>query len=463
MTTEASTSNADECVDPDCVERVRRLRKINSALMDRVERSIDHQGNAFSLFQTAINLEGQVRRRTEELLTTLNTLEEANAELISAKDQAEQANQSKTRFLAAASHDVMQPLNAAMLLMSTLSDLQTSNEAGALAAQVQRSLHTVEELLGTLMDISRLDAGVVDPVLEEIDLAALLRSLQSDFTPLAEQRGIELRLRLQNLHVISDRTMLRRVLQNIVSNAIRYTPTGGVLVACRPRGDTCRIDVVDTGIGIAPDQSAIIFEEFHRGATDIPIAAGETCTGLGLSIVKRMCQRLDHQLGFYSREGKGTWFHVELPISASRKRAEYTQPEQRRSIDHSRQQGMLDCRILLIENDPDVLNAMQRLLENWHCDVRDTTQPQDALAIATNDWQPDVVIADQQLDHHQLGLDTILALRQQLKRSVPAVIVTANPTPELRQQASREDIELMAKPVRPAQLRALLTHVTATG
>ena len=197
------------------IDDIERLRRINQALMSRVEQSMDQQGNAFSLFQTAINLEGRIRARTEELRATLRRLEKTNQDLVQAKEAAEIANLSKTRFLAAASHDVLQPLNAARLSVSALSDIQTSGEGQTLARQVERSLETMEELLRTLLDISKLDAGVVRPEIRQVPLDTLFQSLQSDFAPLAERKGLRLRFRPTRLAVLSDQGMYRRILQNI--------------------------------------------------------------------------------------------------------------------------------------------------------------------------------------------------------------------------------------------------------
>ncbi|RUZ78893.1 hybrid sensor histidine kinase/response regulator, partial [Mesorhizobium sp. M7A.F.Ca.CA.001.14.1.1] len=205
------------------INDLEKLKKINAALVSRVERSMDQQGNAFSLFQTTISLENRVRTRTEELHSTLRRLEQSNIDLSAAKENAELANLSKTRFLAAASHDVLQPLNAAHLSVSALAEVQTSDEGKKLVRQVERSLETMEDLLRTLLDISKLDAGVVQPDISDVSLEALFSSLRSDFLPVAEMKGLSLKFRPVHAVVRSDRTLLRRILQNILSNALGYT------------------------------------------------------------------------------------------------------------------------------------------------------------------------------------------------------------------------------------------------
>jgi signal transduction histidine kinase len=285
----------------DDIDDIDRLKRINAALISRVERSMDQQGNAFSLFQTAINLEGRVRKHTDELRGALRRLEQSNLDLVGAKESAELANLSKTRFLAAASHDVLQPLNAAHLSVSALSDLQTTAEGRHLVGQVERALETMEDLLRTLLDISKLDAGVVRPEIADVPLEPLFQSLMSDFQPLAAKKGLDLRFRSTDLAVRTDRSMFRRILQNVVSNALRYTERGGVLVAARSRGDRILVNVVDTGTGIPPDQHQAVYEEFHRGANALDGDRHGGGLGLGLSIVRRMVDALSHQIAFTSR------------------------------------------------------------------------------------------------------------------------------------------------------------------
>ena len=294
------------------IDDVERLKRINDALINRVERAMDQQRNAFSLFQTAIALEGQVRQRTDELTSTLRNLEKTNAELARQKEISERADQSKTRFLAAASHDVLQPLHAAQLTMSALYDLQESERGRAMVMQVERSLDTMNELLHTLLDISRLDAGVMVPDPAAVPLVPVVESLLSDLRPIAEAKGLRLQTSITGDHVRSDRTMLRRALQNLISNAIRYTDRGGVLIGTRRRGNMVAIEVVDTGCGIPLDQRELIFDEFHRG----PVAKGRTsrdddcALGLGLSIVRRLVTALGHDLSLTSEVGKGSRFRI---------------------------------------------------------------------------------------------------------------------------------------------------------
>jgi two-component system, sensor histidine kinase len=436
-----------------------RLRRINQALVSRVERSMDQQGNAFTLFQTAINLEGRIKAHTEELRSTLRRLEQSNLELVAAKENAERANQSKTRFLAAASHDVLQPLNAAHLSMSALADLQTTEEGRKLVRQVERSLETMDDLLRTLLDISKLDAGVVRPDVTSVAVEPLFAALRSDFHPLADKRGLRLSIRPATVSVRSDRILLSRILQNIVSNAVRYTTTGGVLVGARSRGATVLIDVADTGCGIPEDERNAIYEEFHRG----PLAArGELSgggLGLGLSIVKRMVDALGHGISFRSVVARGTVFRLELAAAAVPRTEPGSLPAE---PDRPRGYGLFGTRVLLIDDDPQVLEAMCVLLERWQCNVRAAATPKEALNhLEDAAWLPDIIIADQHLDRGELGSDVVNRARARLQRDVPALIITADASDDMQRIARTVGAELMYKPVQPAQLRALLAHLLA--
>lgn len=441
------------------INDIERLKRINAALIGRVERSMDQQGNAFSLFQTAINLENRIKSRTEELNAAMRSLEQTNVDLVAAKDSAERANISKTRFLAAASHDVLQPLNAAHLSISALADMQETPQAQQLARQVERSLTTMEELLRTLLDISKLDAGVVKAELAETPLNALFLSLKSDFQPLADKKGLKLRFKPTTAAAVTDSAMLRRTLQNIISNALRYTQNGGVLVAIRRRGGVDGIEVWDTGCGIADDKSERVFEEFYRGVAVHDGGLSGHGLGLGLSIVQRMVEALGYRIGFRSRIGNGTVFRIDLPRGTLvPAHIETTQPDVERTPGY----GLFGARVLLVENDAMTLAAMTLMLESWRCDVRlASTATQAMLAINDTDWVPDIIIADQHLDDGDLGTALVHEVREHLLRPVPALLVTADTNLAVTAAAKASGIELMSKPVKPAQVRALLAHLLA--
>jgi signal transduction histidine kinase len=443
----------------DGIADTERLRRINQALVGRVERSMDQQANAFSLFQTAINLENRIRARTDELRSTLRRLEQSNHELALAKESAEEANLSKTRFLAAASHDVLQPLNAAHLSISALADLQTSDDGRRLAAQVSRALETMEDVLRTLLDISKLDAGVVRPEISDVELQPLFRSLVSDFAPLAVQKGLQLRFRTTDAVIRTDRMLYRRVLQNIISNALRYTVKGGVIVGVRRKAGKTVVAIADTGIGIPQEQYEAVYEEFQRGRNAGEVERSSGGLGLGLAIVRRLISALGHDISFTSRLGKGTVFQVAAMPAAAR---HVRRALPIRILETPRFYGLYGVRVLLVEDDAAVLEAMSSLLERWHCSVRVASSTREALeCLGDTDWVPDLIIADQHLDDGDLGSITIGEARQYLNRAVPSLIVTADPSEALAIAARQSGIELMRKPVKPAELRALMAHLLA--
>lgn len=441
------------------IDDLGRLKSINRALMNRVESAMDQQGNAFSLFQTAINLESQVKRRTDELTATLRNLERTNIALSAAKEASEEADRSKTRFLAAASHDVLQPLNAAILSMSALADLQTTDQGRNLVMQVERSLETMNELLGTLLDISKLDAGVVRPTFGAVSVMAMFDSLMSDFAPIADQKGLRLRFLQTDCVVRSDKTMLRRILQNLISNGLRYTRSGGVVVGAITREDCVDIQVADTGCGIPEDQFHRVFEEFHRGRLPGGVEDGNPAgLGLGLSIVRRMVMALGHEIRFSSREGKGTRFHITAQRVGTSRRvgSGYSGAV----APASPPRGLSGRKVLLIENDTSVMEAMCSLLGSWGCQVMAANGGHEAADILHDtDATPDIIIADQQLDHGELGTNVVENILYYTGRTIPALIVTADPSEYVQRKVVQAGFDLMLKPVKPAQLRALMMHI----
>ena len=428
----------------------------------RVERSTDSQGTAFSLFQTAIGLEAQVRRRTQELTATLADLELSNRELKQARDIAVDANRSKTPLSSPPpATTCCNRSTRALLLMSSLETVQTNAEGRRLCRQVERSLGTMDSLLRTLLYMSRLDAGDVKPQWQSVSLDALFASLASDFEPTAHQRGLELRVRASGLHVRSDPTMLRRLLQNIVTNALRYTERGGVLLVAGRRGGEVHVRVADTGIGIARDRFEDIFVEFDRcgspaAGDDEDVSAG---FGLGLAIVERMARTLEHEITLNSRLGHGSCFGLTMPY------AREPAPRGERHPAHAFGEGvsatnLTDARILVIENDLVALQALEALLRQWGCRLRLASSTAEAAsAITGGAWLPDIIVADQHLDGKDRGTATVRMIRRKVDQEIPAIIVTAAPSPALIRAVRRAGLELMAKPLKPAQLRALLMHL----
>lgn len=447
--------------DEDLERRITKLARINAALMQRVERSMDQQANAYSLFQTAIGLESQVRIRTEELKSTLSRLEQANAELRAARDTAEQANKMKTRFFTSVSHDLLQPLHAARLSLSALEDCEKTERGRHLGEQVDHALSTIEEFLRTILDLSKLEAGVIKPNLQQVPLAQIFTSLALDLKPIAIQKGLCFRFRATDATVTSDPLMLRRILLNLSANAVHYTEKGNILLAARRRGTDMRIEVWDTGPGIPPSECDRIFEEFQRGVS----ATGHNGQGfgLGLSIMRRMAETLNHPVDLCSKVGHGTCFSISAPyagladVSAKPDHQSHEQSKAARQA-----YGFNGAKILVIDNEPTVLDAMQALLSNWSCDSRVALrlEPMRKLAIdGDNPFKPDLILADYHLDNCDCGLDAVRLLRERWGRNLPAIIITANHSTEIAELARNAGCELLCKPLKPAELRTLMMHL----
>lgn len=433
-----------------------RLRQIIKALMYRVEQSTDQQSNSFSLFQTAIALEGQVRRRTTELTHALHRLEAANDELAEQKEVSERANRSKTQFLAAASHDVLQPLHAAQLLLSTLAEMQTTDKAVDLVRQTERSLDTMSELLRKLLDISKIDVGVVVPVLETVSLRPFVEEIAAEFHPIADRFGLQLRVQAEDVAIETDRTMLRSILHNLVSNALRYTDRGSVLISVRNVNNQAIVEVIDTGIGVPDDQRDNIFEEFNRGSQAKSQERNEGA-GLGLAIVARLIDLLGYSITLQSKIGKGSRFSLGLG-NAVVADTTFTGGASGKEIEG--RTGIAGTKVLLVENEPNVVEAMLALLGSWNCNVRAVSSESAALTkLADPEWVPDLIVADQHLDFGELGTNVIREVRRRCSLDLPAIIVTADPTEEVSSVCAELGVELMVKPLKPAQLRALIYHL----
>jgi Na+/proline symporter/signal transduction histidine kinase/CheY-like chemotaxis protein len=386
-------------------------------------------------------LERRVRERTEEL-TRLN------AELVRAKAEAEEANISKTRFVAAASHDILQPLNAARLYVTSLVERQ--GEDAPLVGNIDASLEAVEEIFGALLDISRLDTGAMKPELVGFRIADLLRQLEVEFAPLAREKGLELTFVASSATIRSDRRLLRRLLQNLVSNAIKYTPKGRVLVGCRRHGKRLRIDVYDTGLGIPHSRKRAIFKEFHRLEQGAKVARG---LGLGLSIVDRIGRMLDHKIDVKSNVGRGSHFCVEVPQSLA---VASTQPlREVVTIDRGQLAGTV---VLCIDNEASILDGMEALLGGWGCRVLKAADLDAAIvAVANAQMAPNGLLVDYHLDHSN-GIAAIAELRRRFGADLQAILITADRSPRVREDARAQGIQVLNKPLKPAALRALLAQ-----
>jgi Na+/proline symporter/signal transduction histidine kinase/ActR/RegA family two-component response regulator len=394
-----------------------------------------------ALIEANETLELRVEQRTAELSEAL--VATARAQLA-----AETANVSKTRFLAAASHDLLQPLNAARLFTAALRQHPgLDGEASQLAERIDASFRAAEDLLDALLDTSRLDVGSYRADIGNFALADLFESLRAQFAVLAEQRGLRLRVVPTRLAVRSDPQLLRRIVQNFISNALRYTCSGGVLLGARRVGHEVRIEVWDSGPGIAPEQRARIFGEFQR--LDRPSPWGEKGLGLGLSICDRIAGMLGHRLDLRSQIGHGSGFSVTVP------RVEAT-PPQRRSVQRSGSDEQLPLTVLCLDDDPTILDGMQALLTRWGVDCRVALDVAQA-AQELRRGPIDLILADYHLADGVDGLQALQQLHDASGRLPPTAMITADGSSELKQRARALGYPLLHKPVRPAALRALLT------
>jgi signal transduction histidine kinase len=399
-----------------------------------------------ALEEANVTLERRVKERTEELV-------KLNKEYARAKLEADEANASKTRFLAAASHDIAQPLNAARIYASVLADGAAGSTHSELARNVETSLNAVEEILSALLEMSRLDSGKLKPEISIFPLQDVLHQLKIEFEPVAFAKGLEFDVLPCSLSVSSDRRLLRRVLQNLISNAIKYTVRGRVLVGCRRRGKHVQIVIADTGIGIPANRQKTIFKEFQRLEQGARIERG---LGLGLSIVERIIKVLNLKLDLQSKPGKGSVFTLALeraaPVLAS---SELTLADRPPAAPAS----LTGRRILVIDNEPSILDGMRRLLEGWGCDVTTASDAESAIrALKAAKTLPDVMLVDYHLDEAN-GIDAVLKLRWRYRSSMPAVLITADRSPEVRDRAQRENVEMHNKPINPPALRALLVQM----
>lgn len=361
--------------------------------------------------------------------------------------EAETAQESRSRFLTAVSHDVLQPLNAARLFTSALRESTAPQEQAHLAERVDTALRAAEELLDGLLDVSRLDAGALRPDLSDFDAAELLRELAAQYAPMAAARSIDIRIHAPALPVRSDRRLLRRVLQNFIANALRYTPRGRVVLAARRRGDGIALQVWDTGPGIPEHHMRQIYDEFHR--YEQPFDWDGRGLGLGLSICQRISRLLGHALDARSMPGRGSMFSIVVPRAQSAPVRDHAAA----TVDMQRTLDGL-C-VLCVDNDSDILAGMDALLSRWGVRTVLATTVDDALAKMSQ--RPDVLLVDYHLHDRLDGLDTLDALRAAAGHTIPGALLTADGSDTLGQAARARGYRVLTKPVKPASLRAFLT------
>jgi signal transduction histidine kinase len=399
-------------------------------------------------------LEQRVEERTAELTREVIERRAIEVELINARDTAQDLTKSKTRFLAAASHDVLQPLNAARIFLSLLGSTGLDPRQQNFAGKVDKAFGSVEEVLGTLLDISRYDSGSVEANIVPSSVGEILTTLVAEFQPLADQKQLRLRFRPSSLFAMSDARLLRQIIQNLISNAIRYTVKGGVLIGARRRGRMISIEVWDSGPGIPEDKQDFIFEEFRRLGQDQPDAPKGA--GLGLAIVRRIARLLDHKIAITSRLGQGSRFAIEVPFCASPEREMKPKAEvERLPVD------LASFTAIVIENDLVILEGMLELLQERGMRAIPAVSAGEALeTLQSLEETPDLIIADYHLDQGT-GTEAIAGLRSAVGYAIPAIAVTADHTAKVQAEITRQGIAYLRKPIKTNDLFALIHKVIA--
>ena len=396
------------------------------------------------------------RKLAQERLQQLNDeLEQrVNArtdELLEARDAAEAANRSKDKYLAAASHDLLQPLNAARLLISTLRERKLPDIEQVLVERTHQALEGAEDLLTDLLDISRLDQAAVKPDIALYRLDELLGPLVSEFQSVAEADGLHLRVHMGDYAIRTDLRLMTRILRNFLSNACRYTDQGSILLAARRRGEMLRLEVWDTGRGIDPDRLDSIFLEFNQ--LDVGRAADRKGVGLGLAIVERIAKILEYRVQVHSLPGRGSRFSIEVPMSR-----EVPLPISLAAPQPGTGNPLPGRRLLVLDNEVSILDSMRALLGQWGCEVVTATDQASALS-ALAGRAPELILADYHLDHGVVGCEVVRHLREHFAQPIPAVIITADRTDQCRRSLRRLDAPLLNKPVKPGKLRAVLSQL----
>ena len=421
----------------------------------------ERRQTADALHQAYQNLEGRVRERTAELtqlngqlVSEIEVRKQAEVHLLEAKREAEEANLSKTKFLAAVSHDLLQPLNAARLFTGSLAERHDVASSLKLVKNISNSLDDVENLLGTLVDISKLDAGVIKADVSAFSAQHLLDNLALEYQQVAKSVGLTLDFVPSTVLIKTDIHLLARILRNFLSNAIRYTESGRVLLGCRRHADFVSIEVWDTGIGIAEDKQGEIFQEFKRG--DGQRLKQDRGLGLGLAIVDKITRILGHPVRVSSQLGKGSMFSVQVPLA----QAHELQIQPVAEVPSYHLDHLSGVRVWVVDNDMAICLAMRTLLEGWGCLVT-TGLSEDDLAEQVGCFQipVDLLIVDYHLDNDINGVDVVVNINQQRATPIPTLMITANYSNELKQQMRALGHTLMHKPVKPMHLKTAMNHL----
>lgn len=406
-------------------------------------------GRAIEVFRrNAIELQNLLEARRQTATRLEQQVAERTRDLSDKSHQLEIANRFKSHFLASASHDLRQPLHALNLFVAQLQTEADAAERRRLVERIEAAVSAMNELFESLLDMAKLEAGILEPHLTEFPIEQAFKRIETTFADAARQKGLRLSVVPSRLRVRSDFVLLERILFNLVSNAVRYTARGGVVVGARCKGEQLRIDVCDTGPGIPQDQRRKVFDEFHQ-LTESDRHGG---LGLGLAIVERLGGLLNHEVELDSRPGHGSRFSVSVPRAAERCSTAET-PVSPPIVDPAR-----DKLVVVIDDDPLVLEGMGGILRSWGCRVL-VTDSEEAVLPRIAAHRPDLIIADYRLADGHTGIQAIKRLRERLGAAIPAFLISGDTAPERLRDASEQGFQLLHKPVAPMRLRAMLNRL----
>lgn len=413
-------------------------------------------GRAVEIFRrNAIDLERLLEERERTATQLEQRVEERTRELSDKSRQLEIANKYKSHFLASASHDLRQPLHALNLFVAQLHTESDSAERSRLVARIDAAVSSMNELFESLLDMSKLEAGILQPQLAEFPIVQAFERIETTFADAARQKGLRLSVVPSSAWVRSDFVLLERILMNLAANAVRCTARGGVVVGCRRRGGQLRIDVCDSGPGIPQEQQQHLFGEYHRLASTGPERGGGF--GLGLAIVDRLGRLLNHQVELDSRPGHGSRFSVSVPLVAQRHGAAEASPSPA-ITDPARGK-----RVVVIDDDPLVIEGMGGILRSWGCHLSAADSEETALAnVIAEGRRPDLIISDYRLADGKTGIEAIERLRGELGAMIPAFLISGDTAPERLRDAHEHGIHLLHKPVPPLRLRAMFNRLLKT-
>ena len=366
------------------------------------------------------------------------------------QQQLEASTAAKTRFFAAASHDLMQPFNAAALFAGLLRQQSTTPELRQLSVNLTNSLNSAEELLTAILDLTKLDSGVIKAYPQTVAVSQLLDDIGRDAAALAAEKGLQFRIYSSKLSVSTDRKLVKRVIQNLLANAVRYTNAGRVVLGVKRAGKHLQIRVIDTGVGIAKADQQRIFEEFQQGSQ--PDQKG---LGLGLAIALRISDILGHTLSVQSVPGKGSCFNLLLPLATTPALAAVVTMPSSSEISAS----FAGKKVLLLDNEAHLLSAVSALLSSWQCHVTAVSQPAEALAAIRQGLKPDLCLFDYHLDNAATGVAVAEQLASHFAINVPVIIHSADHDQNIREQALNSGFYFLLKPLKPAALKKLFSRL----